>query len=67
MAIWKKLHRSGEDAKEIFVNMDAVIKMQRFEKHTTLYFAVAEGEHVHSAGIKELPDEILAMPAIKDK
>ena len=61
MAKWKRLHRTGED-KIIYVNLDMVVHMQGFEKHTLLHFVVSDGGHVHSLQVKETPEEIHQMP-----
>jgi hypothetical protein len=57
MAIWKRLKRMDQD-RDVDVNMDAVIHIERFKDHTTVYFNVSPGDHIHTVLVKETPDEI---------
>jgi hypothetical protein len=57
MATWKRLTRMGQGA-AIDVNLDLVVHMQGFDKQTLLFFAVSDGEKIHSLHVKETPDEI---------
>jgi len=64
MAMWKRLHRTGPEANEIDVNMDAAVHMQRSKDSTTIYFSVATSDSVHTLSVRETPDEIHALIAL---